>query len=138
MPKVTLEVSSRYKTRTLVLAWESLKLFRYSRMLLKNNRGNRKGSRSDRISRGISLKGPSSDIFFKLFLLKEYINRGVAWENQLSQPDIHFCPSQDSGSGTVGRVVGFLATVGSMGKVLLPPHLSLPNLDFTFPQFSSF
>ena len=45
--------------------------------------------------------------------------------------------SQDSGDGALSRAVGFLTTIGSMGKIPLPPDLSLPNLDITFPQFSS-
>lgn len=65
MPKVTLKVSSRYKTRILVLALERLQLSKYSRMLMKSSRDKKKRYQNDRLSRGISLNDLSSDIFFK-------------------------------------------------------------------------
>ena len=76
MPKVTPEVSSRYKTRTLVLAWERLQLSKYSRMLMKSRRDKKKGSQNDRLSRGTSLNDPSSDIFFKYAFLKNISTEG--------------------------------------------------------------
>ena len=76
MPKITLEVSSRYKTRTIVLALERLKLSKYSRMLMKNSRDNNKGSQNDRLSRGISLNDPSSNIFLKYSFLKNISTDG--------------------------------------------------------------
>ena len=76
MPKDTLEVSSRYKTRTLVLASGRLQLSKYSRMLMKSSREKKKGSQNDRRSRGISLNDPSSDIFLKYAFLKNILTEG--------------------------------------------------------------
>ena len=76
MPKDTLEVSSRYKTRTLVLASGRLQLSKYSRMLMKSSREKKKGSKNDRRSRGISLNDPSSDIFLKYAFLKNILTEG--------------------------------------------------------------
>ena len=82
MPKVTPEVSSRYKTRTLVLAWERLQLSKYSGMLMKSRRDKKKGSQNDRVSRGTSLNDPSSDIFKKYAFLKNISTEG--WPGKTS------------------------------------------------------
>lgn len=55
---------------------------------------------------------------------------GLAWP--ISVP-----VSQDWGDGAVGRVVGFVATRGPMGKGPLPSHLSPPWSHSIFPQISA-